>query len=64
MDYIITMENIEEKIYEFGNTMYNIGRMETDDKASTREYSSLCKKKEELTKFFDEFFKTSLKKMN
>jgi hypothetical protein len=58
------MKDIEEKIYEFGNACYRIGRMETDDKSSSKDYNSMVKKKEELTKFFDEFFGNQTKKMN
>jgi hypothetical protein len=32
--------------------------METDDKASTKEYNKFCKDREDLTKEFDEYFKT------
>jgi hypothetical protein len=32
--------------------------METDDKASTKEYNKLCKEREDLTKEFDEHFKS------
>ena len=55
------MENktLEEKIYEFGQVMYRIGRMETDDKESTKEYNKFCKMREDLTKEFDSYFKTS-----
>jgi len=47
----------EELIFEFGNVMYKIGRLETDDKKSTKEYNQYCKKREELTKKISEFFK-------
>lgn len=50
---------LEEKIYEFGQVMYRLGRMETDDKESTKEYNKFCKMREELTKEFNEYFKTS-----
>jgi hypothetical protein len=60
------MENInlknnqlQEVIYEFGQVMYKLGRMETDEKQSTKEYNQYCKKREELTKKIDEFFKNS-----
>jgi hypothetical protein len=51
----------EEYIYEYGHIMYRIGRMETDENSSTKEYNNMVKKKEELTKIFDEFFKTCIK---
>jgi phage host-nuclease inhibitor protein Gam len=49
--------DIQNEIYELGNIMYKIGRLETDEKASTKEYNIYCKKREELTKKIDEFFK-------
>ena len=52
-------KELEEKIYEFGQVMYRLGRMETDDKESTKEYNKFCKMREEITKDFDEHFKTS-----
>jgi hypothetical protein len=54
----MTNKELEEKIYEFGQIMYRLGRMETDDKASTKEYNKFCKDREDLTKEFDEYFKT------
>lgn len=57
----ITMTNkdLEAKIYEFGHTMYRLGRMETDGKDSTKEYNKMTKLKEELVKDFDSYFKSS-----
>lgn len=49
--------SIEDLIYEFGHVMYKIGRLETDDKKTTKEYNQYCKKREELTKKFSEFSK-------
>ena len=54
----MTNKELEEKIYEFGQIMYRLGRMETDDKASTKEYNKFSKDREDLTKEFDEYFKT------
>jgi len=54
----MTNKELESKIYEFGQILYRLGRMETDDKASTKEYNKLCKDREDLTKEFDEHFKT------
>lgn len=54
-------KDLEEKIYEFGHIMYRLGRMETDDKASTKEYNKACKDKEELMVMFDDHFKSSIK---
>lgn len=60
VELFITMTNndLEAKIYEFGQVMYRLGRMETDEKASTKEYNKLCKEREDLTKEFDEHFKS------
>ena len=55
----MTNKELEEKIYEFGNTMYRLGRMETDDKESSKEYNKMHKLKEDLIKQFDNYFKTS-----
>ena len=49
--------SIEDLIYEFGHVMYKIGRLETDDKKTTKEYNQYCIKREELTKKFSEFSK-------
>jgi len=54
-------KELEELIYDYGHVMYRLGRMETDDKASTKEYNNMTNKKEELIKKFDEFFKTCIK---
>jgi len=55
------MENktLEEKIYEFGQVMYRLGRMETDGKDSTKEYNKMSKMREDLTKEFDGHFNSS-----
>lgn len=52
-------KTLEEKIYEFGQIMYRLGRMETDDKESTKEYNKFCKMREDITKEFDLHFKSS-----
>ena len=57
----MTKENLEEIIYEFGQVMYRIGRLETDGKETHKEYNQMVKKKKELTEIFDEFFGTSVK---
>lgn len=54
--------NLEELVYEFGNVMYTLGRYETDGRETTKEYNKLMKRKEELYKLFDEFFKASSRK--
>jgi len=57
----ITMNNkdLEAKIYEFGQIMYRLGRMETDGKDTTKEYNKMVKSREELTKEFDGHFNSS-----
>jgi len=57
-------DSIEEQVYEFGHVMYKLGRMETDEKSSTKEYNQYVKKREELTKIFDEFFGSKSLKIN
>lgn len=48
---------LEETIYNFGNIMYRLGRMETDGRDTMKEYNQALKKKEELMKEIDQFFK-------
>lgn len=55
----MTNKELEEKIYEFGNTMYRLGRMETDGKESSKEYNKMTKVREDLTKEFDGYFNSS-----
>jgi prepilin-type N-terminal cleavage/methylation domain-containing protein len=50
-------KELEEKIYTFGNVLYNIGRMETDGKDTTKDYNKMCKEKEKLKEEFDVYFK-------
>ena len=50
-------QNLEELIYEYGETMKHIGRCETNDKSSTKEYNRLISQKEKLMKQFDSYFK-------
>lgn len=63
MCYIVCMTNkeIEEAIYEYGHVMYRLGRMETDDKASTKEYNKYCQMKETLVNNFVNHFKSDIK---
>lgn len=58
----MTNSELEELIYEYGNVMYKLGRMETDDKVSSKEYSKFYSSKEKLMNKFDEYFKTSINK--
>lgn len=55
----MTNKDLEAKIYEFGQVMYRLGRMETDGKDSTKEYNKMTKIREELTKEFDSHFNSS-----
>lgn len=50
--------NLQDIIYEFGHVMYQIGRCETDEKQSTKDYNKLIKRKEELHKLLDDHFKS------
>ena len=57
--FSISNKELENAIYEFGQVMYKIGRLETDGKQTQKEYTQYTKKREELIKKFDEFFKTT-----
>jgi len=57
--FSISNKELENTIYEFGQVMYKIGRLETDGKQTQKEYIQYTKKREELTKKFDEFFNTT-----
>jgi hypothetical protein len=52
---------LEELIYEYGHVMYRLGRMETDDKASTKDYNKTLSQKEKIVEEFKKHFKTSSK---
>lgn len=57
----MTNFNLEEKIYEYGEVMKHIGRCETNDKSSTKEYNKLVAQKEKIVNEFDLFFKNESK---
>lgn len=59
----MTNKELEEKIYEYGHIMYRLGRMETDDKASTKEYNKVCRDREDMMKEFDTHFNTNFSKL-
>lgn len=61
---VMSDKKLEELIYEFGQIMYRLGRLETDGKQSQKEYNQTVKKREELTEIFDEFFGTTSKRLN
>jgi hypothetical protein len=52
---------LEELIYEYGETMKHIGRCETNDKSSTKEYNKLISEKEKIVSRFDSYFKGDIK---
>lgn len=54
-------KELEELIYEYGHTMYRLGRMETDDKASTKDYNKVLSQKEKIVEKFKQYFKISPK---
>ena len=56
--------DLEELIYEYGHTMYKLGRLETDEKDTTKEYNKFLKRKEELKEYFDGHFKGNNKKLS
>ena len=56
--------DLEELIYEYGHTMYKLGRLETDGKETTKEYNKFLKRKEELKDYFDSHFKNNNKKLS
>lgn len=48
----------QDIIFEFGNVMYRLGRMETDGlDSSEKEYTKMSKRKEELFNIISKFFK-------
>jgi hypothetical protein len=57
----MTNKELEEAIYEYGDTMKQIGRYETDDKIGMKEYNKLISTKEKLMEKFDLYFKSSIK---
>ena len=52
----MTNKALEEAIYDFWATMYQIGRYETDGKDTTKEYNKLVKQKENLKELFEDHF--------
>jgi hypothetical protein len=54
-------KELEELIYEYGETMKHIGRCETNDKSSTKEYNKLLSQKEKIVSRFDSYFKGNTK---
>ena len=54
-------KELEELIYEYGETMKHIGRCETNDKSNTKEYSKLISQKEKIISKFDSYFKQDIR---
>ena len=53
----ILNKEFEDIVYEYGHTMYKLGRLETDGlDSSNKEYNKLDKRKEELRSIIAEFF--------
>lgn len=61
--YYLAMSNkeLEELIYEYGETLKQIGRCETDGKTGMKEYSKLISQKEKIVEKFDKYFKNDSK---
>jgi hypothetical protein len=53
----MTNKDLENLIYEFGHIQYRLGRMETDEKSSTKDYSKALSEKDKIVKMFEEHFK-------
>ena len=54
-------KELEELIYEYGETMKHIGKSETNEKVGMKEYTKLVLQKETILKKFDEHFNTNSK---
>jgi predicted nucleotide-binding protein len=53
-----SLSELQNIIFEFGNVMYRLGRMETDGlDSSEKEYTKMSKRKEELFNIISKFFK-------
>lgn len=57
----MTSKELEDSIYDYGETMKQIGKAETNDKIGTKEYNKLIDYREKLIKKFDEHFKTDIR---
>jgi len=53
-------KELEELIYEYGETMKHIGRCETDGKSGMKEYNKLLNEKEKIVEKFDKYFKSNM----
>lgn len=52
---------LEDLVYEYGHVMYRIGRMETDEKQTIKEYTKLVTQKEKIVEQFKTYFKPANK---
>lgn len=57
----MTNKELEELIYEYGETLKHIGRCETDGKTNMKEYNKLISQKEKIVEKFDKYFKNDSK---
>jgi len=57
----MTNKELEELIYEYGETMKHIGKSETNEKSNMKEYNKLISQKENIIQKFDSHFNTSSK---
>ena len=48
-------------IYDYGETLKHIGKFETDEKTSLKEYNKLVDHKEKLVEHFNEHFNSNSK---
>lgn len=49
-------KELEELIYEYGSVTYRLGRLETDERGSDKEYTKNLKRKEEIVKVLKQQF--------
>jgi hypothetical protein len=50
-------ETIEELVYEYGHLQYKLGRMETNEQSSMKEYTKTTDQKEKILKQISDYFK-------
>lgn len=59
----MTNNELEELIYEYGHLQYRLGRMETDERSSSKEYNKTLAEKDKIVEKFNVYFKVSKKTM-
>jgi len=57
----MTNKKLEEMIYDYGETLKHIGKFETDERISLKEYNKLVDHKEKLVEQFNEHFNSNSK---